>query len=276
MKIRSLAVALLAVGAMLATTVVGASCGRSDRLGGVALDLLQKVPEEAVSYAYWDVRQMEDDKDLSEIADAWRDLVETDLQRFAIDVTEIRHVAQFSMTEGSAIIIISDQKRDELRADLEALQFNEQDFRHEEIWKNEEDTEWLSILGDLIIAGDRNVVMDCIRVAKGDPSLYDDALVRNVTEEMRSGLAIYIGRHDKETPYEGLEATGISLWKKNSEELSARMVFRFETSGRAEAHFQTLADDVDEFYNKVDAKRDGRIITLEAEIKIGDFEIWSA
>jgi hypothetical protein len=33
---------------------------------------------------------------------------------------------------------------------------------------------------------------------------------------------------------------------------------------------------VDEFYDKVDAKRDGRVITIEAEIEIDDFEIWPA
>jgi hypothetical protein len=276
MKIRQLAVALLLVGAMLVAILVSASCGRSARFGGVALDLLQKAPKEAVSYAYWDVQQMEDDEDLREILDAWRDINETDLQSFAIDVTKIRHAVQFSMPYGSAIIIKGDQDRNEMRTDLEALHFDDQDFRHEEIWKNEDDTKWLSILGDLIVVGDRDVVMDFIRVVKGEPSLYDDPVAQSIAEELRTGLTVHIEIHVEETPYEGLEAAGISLWKSNSEELSARMVFRFQTTGNAEAVFQTLADDVDEFYDKVDARRDGRIITIEAEIEIDDFEIWPA
>ena len=276
MKIRQLAVALLLVGAMLAAVLASASCGRSDQFGGVALDLLEKVPEEAVSYAYWDIQQMEDDQDLREILDAWRDVNETDLQSFAIDATKIKHAVQFSMPEGAAIIIKGDQNRNELRADLEALHFDEQDFRHEEIWKNEDDTEWLSIMGDLIVAGDRDVVMDCIRVTKGEPSLYDNPVAQDVAKDLRTGVRVYMERHVEETPYEGLECTGISLWKKSSAELRARMLFRFQTTGDAEAVLQTLADDVDEFYDKVDAKRDGRIVTIEAEIEIDDVEIWPA
>ena len=277
MKTRHLAVALLLVGALLAGVLATASCGRDGQFGGVAMDLLQTVPEEAVSYSYWDIQQMEDDQDLAQILDSWRDANEIDLQSFAIDVTKIRHAVQFSMPEGSAIIIKGDQNRNELRADLEALRFDEQDFRQEEIWKNEEDTEWLSILGDLVVAGERSVVMDCIRVGKGEPSLFDDSIVRSVAEELRTGVTVYIKTHTiEETPYDGLEATGISLWKMNSSELSARMVFTFRTSGDAAAILQTLADDVDEFYDKVDAERDGRVVTIEARIEINDFEVWPA
>jgi predicted small secreted protein len=274
MKTRQLTVALLLVAALLAAVLASASCGRDGQFGGVALDLLQRVPEEAVSYSYWDIRQMEDDQHLGQILDAWRDANETDLQSFAIDATKIKYAVHFSMPQGSAIIIKGDQNRNELRADLEALRFDEQDFRQEEIWKNEEDTEWLSILGDLIVAGERNVVMDCIRVAKGEPSLYDDSIVRSVAEELRTGVTVYIKRHVEEAPYDGLEATGMSLWKNDSSELGARMVFTFRTTGDAAAILQTLADAVDEFYDKVDAKRDGRVVTIEAKIEIADFEIW--
>jgi hypothetical protein len=277
MKIRHLAVALLLVGALLAAVLASTSCGKSSQFGGVALDLLQGVPVEAVSYSYWDIRQMEDDQDLAQILDAWRDANETGLQSFAIDATKIKHAVQFSMPEGSAIIIKGDQNRNDLRTDLEALHFDEQDFRQEEIWKNEEDTQWLSILGDLFVAGERNAVMDCIRVAKGEPSLYDDSIVRSLAEKLRTGVTVYIKTHTiEETPYEGLEATGISVWKMNSSELSARMVFTFRTNGDAAAILQTLADDVDEFYDKVNAERDGRVATIEARIEIDDFEIWPA
>jgi predicted small secreted protein len=277
MKIRHLAVALLLVGALLAAVLTSTSCGRDSQFGGVALDLLQRVPEEALSYSYWDIRQMEDDQNLAQILDAWGDANEADLQNFAIDATKIKHAVQFSMPEGPAIIIKGDQNRNDLRTDLEALHFDEQDFRQEEIWKNEEDTQWLSILGDLIVAGERNVVMDCIRVAKGEPSLYDDSIVRILAEELRTGVTVYIKTHTiEETPYDGLEATGISVWKMNSSELSARMVFTFRTTGDAAAILQTLADDVDEFYDKVKAERDGRVATIEARIEIDDFEIWPA
>ncbi len=273
MKTRHLAAAILLIGALLAAILISTSCGGGDQLGGVALEMLQEVPGEAVSYSYRGIRQMEDDPDLAQILDAWRDANESDLQSFAIDVTKIKDAARMTTPEGWAMIIKSDQNRNDLRADLEALHFNEQDFREEEIWKNEEDTAWLSFLGDFIVAGERGVVMDCIRVATGEPSLLDNSLVRDITEELRTGVAVHVERHVDEAPYDGLEATGMSLWKKNSSALNGRMVFTFRTSGDASAILQTLADHVDEFYDKVDAKREGRVITLEAEIGIDDFDI---
>ncbi len=51
MKTRHLAAAILLIGALLAAILISTSCGGGDQLGGVALEMLQEVPGEAVSYS---------------------------------------------------------------------------------------------------------------------------------------------------------------------------------------------------------------------------------
>ena len=277
MNLRTLGLAAIGVIVLVVIIVlIGSTCGNGGGLDKTVYNVADIAPEETTTLTHFDTRGIGGDDDLQEILENWELAQRDALEAFGLDTDRIEHIAHFTVEGKDLTIVKSRQDTSDLRQELEALGYDQGDFgkEHEEIWESPDGTTWLSITDEGILAGNKEAVMACIFVRDGADSLGDNALMAEVMDELPEGILVYLGRYQSNETYDGLEAVGASLDKKNSKSLKATFVYRFATAGQAEDVMDTLYYALDAMYDRPEIEQKGKLLLLEAEIDIDAADPW--
>lgn len=244
------------------------SCGKC-RCGSLQ-DLMRETPARADSLVYWNTKAMADDGDLHQLLDKWKAGNETRLADFALRSDRANSVLEFWADEQRVLIIRGDFDLNEVRQELEALDYDDKDYKLVEVWESANGQDWLAMTDESIIAGAKELVKESISVIKGESPLYDDPDARDVTNRLPSGLLSHFDKYAAEPPYAGLLASGDSFEKKDRETLKVKLVYKFADPDEAAGALEGISEDVDEDYDKIDARQDGRFVIVTGEVEIED------
>lgn len=271
MGLRNFLIAVVIIAALIGLGFGIACLVRGD--AGAVVDLMRETPHDTDYFVYADTKAMADDSDLHGLLDIWKAQNETRLEGFGIStdtVTRFLEFPAYDIDEG-VLVLRGDYERERVRAQLRNRNYNAKDWKHVEVWESADGANWLAVTEDSLIAGNRDRVRECINVIEGESSLYDDQDAREVVDRLPRGIMMSFVKYTDTGPYEGLLAYGDSYEKKDRERLKVRLVYKFGEPEDATRARETIRDDVDEGFDNVDAKQDGRFIIVTGEVRIEYF-----
>ena len=259
----------LIIGLLLAAVGFGtASCGGG--IGGALVDLMEQVPDEATSFVYWDAEKMEGDSDLHQLLDKWKADNEARLAGFSIRSDGVDHFSEFSMDGTTALVVSGEFELNEIRQELENQAYDDKDYKLVEVWESPDEQDWLAVTEDSLIGGAKETVKESIRVIKGEGSLYDDQDARDIMDRLPSGLLVHFQKYVGNATHTGLVASGDSFEKKDKDTLKIKLVYKFVEPEDATSAMEDISEEVDEPYDRVHLKQDGRYVIVTAEVEIED------
>ncbi len=244
------------------------SCGG----GGDALrEMMKQTPDEATSITYVDAKAMSDDSDLHGLLDKWKADNETELAFYGIERDNVEHYMKFSdITGNDSVIVTGNFDTNDLRQQLESRDFDDKDFKLVEVWESPDGLFWLAVPEGSIIGGAKETVKDVIRVIKGDASIYEDQDAFAIVDRLPEGLIVRYQEYAEGAPFNGLVAYGESLKKQSAAMIQVEMLYKFLEPEQAADVMEDVAEDVDEYYDKVKYEQDGRYVVIKAEVEIED------
>jgi hypothetical protein len=270
------ALLVVTLGVLLATMAV-ASAGCASGSGLAAM--LAKIPSDAVSVKYVNAKALRNDADLDDLYDAWKASVVSRLESHGIDHNDVS-IYVFGTGSGKRFTLLTgnfDMK--EVRNELDDGHFEEDEYRGVEVWKNE--TGWgneqdgdVALMGDLIILGNEEGVEGCIKVIKaGNASWLSKADNNDVSSRLPGGLYADLQKAGLTALFiEGLEVTGISAKKLDSDRLKIAGLAKFEDQDDAEEAEDTIEDWMEMQFRRVDISQEGLFLKASAELDIDDAE----
>lgn len=267
---------VVSLGVLLAAmAVASAGCASSTGLA----TMLARVPSDTVSLKYVNAKALRNDADLDDLYDAWKESVDSRLDSHGIDHNDVSIYA-FGTGSGKRFTLLTgnfDIK--EVRDELDDRHFDKDEYRGVEVWKKE--TGWgyeqdsdVALMGDLIVLGNEEGVESCIKVMKaGNASWLSKADVNDVANRLPGGLYVDLQKADLASLFiKGLEVTGISAKKQDSDTLKIAGVAKFEDQDDAEDAEEAIEDLMDMQFKRVDISQDGLFLKAEAELDIDDAE----
>lgn len=267
---------VVCLGVLLATmAVTSAGCASSSGLTA----MLAKIPADAVSVKYVNAKALRNDADLDDLYDAWKESVDSRLKSHGIDHNDVS-VYVFGTGSGKRFTLLTgsfDMK--ELRDELDDRHFEKDEYRGVEVWRKE--TGWgyeqdsdVALMGDLIIFGNEEGVEGCIKVIKsGNASWLSKADNNDVASRLPGGLYVDLQKAGLTALFiEGLEVTGISAKKLDSDTLKIAGVAKFEDEDDAEKAEDAIETLMEGQFRRVDISQTGLFLKASAELDIDDAE----
>ncbi len=269
----------LAVILLLSATVAAAGCGNGDDHIQISEDvaaMMKMMPRGTDAFGYFDVEALRSDNDLAVIYQGlgeWETAVRTlgippeDFSAMATDVDD-------------TVVFKGDFDLDEIRDVLDDGGMDDDEYLGVEIW--EESGVGVALVSETsIIFQTSGDIEDCVDAMKGKrASVYDDEDIAEGLSGLPAGLFLVYGGAGNldffEDDYDGLEATAVSVAKKDSDALEVMFVFQFEDEDAADDAFEEVEADVTADPDRVDAdsikiKRDGRYIEVSADAPMDIF-----
>ena len=267
---------IVAILGVFAIVVVIASLGCLDGSSS-AKDMAKMVPDDASTFAHFDLQTMRDDKDLKEIYEKMTEGSRDDWDALGFDMDDINHMAAAEGEEGFSDglgILKGNFDLEDVRDELDDADFDEDEYKGIEIWKR---ASWLggdsaiAISGDTLIIGNKDSVKDCIKVMKGsEKSVYDDNEdFRDVIDRLPGGIITIVSPSGCRHKYEGTLMAGFVNIKEDEDTLKVHVVIKFDDEDDAEDAKSELKRDLKEEMDDVEVKQNG--VFLECTAK-GDFE----
>jgi hypothetical protein len=270
---RFLLVVSLGMVLALALTSVGCASGSGLR------DMLAKVPSGTTSLKYVDVKALRNDDDLDDLYDAWRDSVSSTLEALGIGHSDVNTLAHGLSTDVRFTLLVGQFDLDEVRDALDDRDYDKDQYGGVEVW--EKDLGWspelesrVALMDDLIILGNEDGVEGCIEVIKdGESSWLSRTDIKDVTNRLAGGLYVDLQRSELAgLLISGLEATGISAKKQDSDTLSIAGVAKFDDEDDADDAKDAIEELMDLQFNRVDITQEGLLLEASAELDIDDAE----
>jgi len=260
---------VLTIGLLLAAVSFGtASCGGD--IGGALVDLMRQVPDEATSLVYWDAGKMAGDDDLWPLLGKWKADKGPRLSSFGIMSDTVEHFLEFSADGETLLVVRGDFELNEIREELQSLNYDDKDYKLVEVWESPNEQDWLAVTEDSLIGGAKEMVKESIRVIKGETSLYDDQDARDIMDRLPSGLLVHFQKYMGDATHAGLVASGASFEKQDEDTLKVKLVYKFVEPENATSAMEDISEEVDEYYDRVHVKQDGRFVIVTAEVEIED------
>lgn len=267
---------VVSLGVLLAAMAV-ASAGCASSSGLTAM--LAKVPSDTVSLKYVNAKALRNDADLDDLYDAWKEGVDLRLKSHGVDHDDVSVYVFGTSSDKRFTLITGSFDMDELRDELDDRHFEKDEYKGVEVWKKEtgwgyEQDSYVALMGDLIVLGDEEGVESCIKVMKaGNASWLSKADVNDVANRLPGGLYVDLQKADMASLFiKGLEVTGISAKKQDSDTLKIAGVAKFEDQDDAEDAEEAIEDLMDMQFKRVDISHDGLFLKAMAELDIDDAE----
>ena len=263
----------------LILAVVG--CGGDGGGGGDkdAIAIMKKLPKGTDSFMFVDMKTMRSDDDLEDLFDSFSEDSGDMGDMFGVKMDDVDFVAfagEMYVMEGSFDLA-------EVREALEDSGFEKDDYEGVEIWEAFGFSLVLVDSGCVIMASGTDAE-DCVDVIKGKAdSLYED---EDVSDDMAKlpGDALVVGWGGgsesllTDEGYAGLEATAVSMSKKDSDEMQATAVMRFKDAASAKDAMdeveKDMKEDADSEVSNVKVTQDGMYIKATADMEM-DEEMFS-
>ena len=277
---RLIAAAAILVTSMLAATGLGTACSKETKDFVVFLDI---APEQTGHFDYWAIADLNEDEDLWEIYDRFKD---------SSDAQQLRQLVQvLAIVQDSARILGSDNAAmlqppvkvlrakfdtDYVEGQLQTQGYSRSLHRNVGIWIAGDGQPYtpVALLSGTILIGNVSELKACIDVQKKKAeSLYDDPYILVLAKRLPKGVVVEV---DRATPssaesYTDLVAYGKSFTKVKKDLLKVTAVYIFGDGPAAGAALQPIKEHLALGFRDVKVARDGNLVVATARISISDF-----
>lgn len=231
-------------GALVLALLAALSCGGG---GGsdAANDLLKMLPDDSDGMVYVDTAEIFNDNDLRDVQDSveynWSNIADLE-DDFDLDIDDLTYVAYGEADDGDLILLGGVEDLDDLRDELDDLDYDDDEIEDEEVWVNGgEYWEAVAFLGGgaVLIAEYEDDMEDALeRWKEGDDSYHDE--VEEVASKLPSGVAWSIR-------YCGSDCfQGIAIEKESDDEVKIHSVTLYDDEDDAEDAFDDIEDDIED------------------------------
>ena len=284
MRGRSARFLMRALGLLVLVSLILAmvGCGGDGGGGGDkdAIAIMEKLPKTTETFMFVDIKTMRTDDDLKDMYDSFSEDTGTATMMGGVDMKD---VSFFAMSDELMIVMEGSFDLAEMRQALEADGWEKDDYEGVEIWQSYGYSLVLVDSGCIIMASDTDAE-DCIDVIKGKAdSLYEAADVADDMGKLPgdSLVVMWVGGSEgfiTDEGYAGLEATAISMSKKDTDELQATAIMRFRdasSAGNVKDEVKTdMEESADTEVSNVKVTQDGMYIKATADMQM-DEEMFS-
>ncbi len=257
---------------LLGLTLTSVGCTSSNAM----IDMMARVPSDTVYLKYVDVKTLRNDASLDDLYDAWKGAVDPRLDSHGIDHGAVNRFAFGTNSTLTKRFTLLAGKFDlkEIRNELKDRSYNDSEYKGVEVWKKtglgvEMDNQ-VALMGDFIIVGNEAGVESCIKVIKeGDSSFLADA--NDVVGHLPDGFRVEIQKTQLAgLLLGGLEASGMSVKKKDADTLKISGIATFDDEQDARNADGKIEDLMENFYKRVNVTRTGVMVKASAEVDIRD------
>ncbi len=281
MKGKGARLLLRALGLLVLVSLILAMVGCGDGGGGGggdkdAIALMKKLPKGTDSFMFVDIKSLRTDDDLEDLYDSFSEDSGDMTSMFGADMEDISF---WAMAGEMMFVLQGDFDEDEVTEALEQTGYEKSDYEGVEVWAAMGFAAALVDDSTLVFASDTDVKA-CVDVIKGEEkSLYEASGVKDDMGKLPGDALIVAWGGAGESffadeTYTGLEATAISMSKKNADTVQATAVMRFEDSASAKDAMDDVeadmkADSETEVTN-LKVTQDGEYIKATAEMDLDE------
>ena len=279
-SLRLIAAAAILVTSVLAATGLGTACSKETKAFDVLMDI---APEQTGHFDYWAIADLNEDEDLWEIYDRFKD---------SSDAQQLRQLVQvLAIVQDSARILGSDNAAmlqapvkvlrakfdtDYVEGQLQTQGYSRSLHRNVGIWIAGDGQPYtpVALLSGTILIGNVSELKACIDVEKKKAeSLYDDPYILVLAKRLPKGVVVEVDRASPSSAesYTDLVAYGKSFTKVKKDLLKVTAVYVFGDGPAAGAGLQPIKEHLALGFRDVKIARDGNLVVATARISISDF-----
>ena len=277
---RLIAAAAILVTSMLAATGLGTACSKETKAFVVLMDI---APEQTGHFDYWAIADLNEDEDLWEIYDRFKDSSDAQQLRQLVQVLAIVQDSARILGSDNAAILQAPVKvlrakfdTDYVEGQLQTQGYSRSLHRNVGIWIAGDGQPYtpVALLSGTILIGNVSELKACIDVEKKKAeSLYDDPYILVLAKRLPKGVVVEV---DRATPssaesYTDLVAYGKSFTKVKKDLLKVTAVYVFGDGPAAGAALQPIKEHLALGFRDVKIARDGNLVVATARISISDF-----
>ena len=262
---------LVSLAFLLGATLTNAGCAS----GKGMTDMMARVPHDTACLKYVNVKSLRNDADLDDLYTAWKGSVDPRLDAHGIDHGAVNRFASGANSTLSKrfTLLVGKFNMKEIKDELNDRNYDSSEYKGVEVWKKTgfgTDTDMVALMGDLIILGNEAGVEGCIKVIKeGEASLLGNADANDVAGHLPNGLRVEIQKTEVAgLLLSGLEASGTSVNKKNSDTLKISGIATFDDEQDARDADGKIEDLMERVYERVDVARAGVLVKASADLDI--------
>ena len=264
---------------LLSVGVAAAGCGSDagSEIDEAVAAMMQKMPRGTDAFAYFDVDALRSDNDLAAVSDTL--MGEWDAAFGALGMP-LDDIDAAGLAGEETMVFDGSFDLDEIRDVLDDGGMDDDEYLDVEIWEAGEIGVAL-VSEDCIIFQTDGDIEDCVDAMKGKrASVYDDEDITESVGRLPAGLIVLYGVEGKgffdDIGFDGLEATAVSMDKRNSDTLTMALVFQFEDEDAADDAIEEIEDNMKEDPGGIDPdtveiERDGRFVEVTADAAIDTF-----
>ena len=273
---------LRALGLLVLVSLILAMVGCSSGGGGGgdkdAIALMKKLPQGTDSFMFADFKALRTDDDLEDMYEGISDDMggmTSDMEGMSIDDLDF-----LAMAGEMVFIVQGDFDLEAVRESLEDAGYEKDDYQDVEVWKTFGMATAMTD-DDCIISASDTDVEDCIDAIKGKAkSLYEESGVKDDMGKLPgdSLVVAWSGGGDSffaSGTYTGMEATAVSISKKNADDLTFTGAMRFKDSASAKDAMDDIETDLEENseakISNLKVTQDGEYVKVTGEMDMDEF-----
>ncbi|MDM7998642.1 MAG: hypothetical protein QUS33_01225 [Dehalococcoidia bacterium] len=280
MASRLIAAALITLATILVAAGAGVGCSNQRPALAVLMDM---VPEESGHFVYWGIADLNDDEDLWQVYDRFKNSSDAQQVSKLVQVLAIvKDAARGSGSDNSGTlqtpvtVLRAKFDTDYVERQLKTLEFSQSAYRNVTIWISGDGQPYrpVALLSGTMLIGNVSDLKACIDVDKEKAeSLYDDPHIQVLAKELPRGIVIEVHRAAASSAesYADLVAYGKSYSKAKKDLLKVTAVYVFGDGPSAGNALQQIKEDLSLDFQDVKVSRDGNLITATARISISSF-----
>jgi hypothetical protein len=278
--LRLIAAAAVLVTSMLAVTGVGTACSKETKDIAILMDI---VPEQSGQVTYWAIADLNEDEDLWEIWDRFKDSSDAQqlgelVQVLAIvrDLARILGSDNAAMLEAPVTVLRAKFDTKYVEGQLQTLGYSRSVHRDVGIWIAGDGQPYrpVALLSGTILIGNASDLKACIDTVKNKAeSLNDDPYIRVLAKRLPKGIVVKVHRATPSSTesYTDLVAYGKSYTKVKKDLLKVTAVYVFGDGPAAGTALQLIKEHLAVSFQDVKIERDGNFVIATARISISDF-----
>jgi len=232
---------------VLLFSLVGTGVHCAGEPGQGAVEMMAKIPEDVAFFNSMDIRALRLDDDLEDIYENWEDSCEGRLEDYGMECGDVDCIAVTENVE----LYHGHFYLNDIRDKLEGRDYDDGEYRDVEVWEGFTISakEWVALTGNLIIIGGEEAVKDCIRVIQAvKDSVQDNRDAKAIVDRLPGGIVVAVGMEVEEgdMEYEGIDAVGYSIEKKDANTARVTVVFNFEDEDAAQGAIDEIEENIEQ------------------------------
>jgi hypothetical protein len=278
--LRLIAAAAFLLASCLAATGVGTACSKETAPFAALMDI---APDQSGHFTYWAIADLDEDEDLWEIYDRFKDSSDAQqLSDFVQVLATVKDSARILGSDNAAMlqtpvtVLRAKFDTDYVEGQLRTLGYSRSAHRNASIWTagNGQPYRPVALVSNNILIGNAEDLKACIDVSKKKAeSLYDDPYVRVLAKRLPKGIVVGVHRATPSSAenFTDLVAYGESYSKVKKDSLKVTAVYVFVDGRAAGTALQPIRERLAAGFQDVKVNRDSNLVIATARISITDF-----